>query len=90
MRGFSGGFKFRRRRPWETSTVGPVDSTRIEVDTPPRSPQCETELEETETFFGNFRGPVLRCRFVVKNEMSYHREAVRVEKLAGVLVEEER
>jgi hypothetical protein len=68
--------------PWETLTLAEARSARVDVETPPRCPKCDTALEETETFFGNFRWSCLRCGFFTKNNMSYYREALRAEKLA--------
>ena len=68
--------------PWEALTLSEARSARVDIDTPPRCPKCDTELEETETFFGSYRWTCLRCGFATKNEMSFYREAVRAEKLA--------
>lgn len=68
--------------PWDGLTISEARSSRVDIDTPPHCPKCDTELEETETFFGNCRWTCLRCGFTSKNEMSFYHEAVRAEKLA--------
>ena len=68
--------------PWDEFSFQQAQSSRIDIGTPPHCPNCDTELEETETFFGRFRWTCLRCGFSTKNEMGYYHEAVRAEKLA--------
>jgi ribosomal protein S27AE len=65
--------------PWEELTLARAQASRVDIETPPRCPKCDTELEEHETFFGNYRWLCLRCGFSAKNEMSYYHEAVRAE-----------
>jgi hypothetical protein len=69
-------------RPWEGLSREEARSARVNVEIPPRCPKCDTELEEAETFFGNYRWSCLRCGFARKNSMSYYRESIRAEKLA--------
>lgn len=69
--------------PWDGGlTFSEAHSSRVDIDTPPHCPKCDTELEETETFFGNYRWTCLRCGFTSKNEMSFYHEAARAEKIA--------
>lgn len=68
--------------PWKGLTPAEARCAAVDVETPPHCPKCDTEVEETETFFGNFRWSCLRCGFVTKNNMSYYKEVIRAEKLA--------
>ena len=68
--------------PLRNIGVEKVRNPRVDVETPPRCPKCETELEQTETFFGRYRWTCLRCGFSKKNSISFYHEAVRVQKLA--------
>lgn len=55
---------------------------KIDVETPPRCPNCETELEELESFWGGYIWKCVRCGFRKRSRDSFYREAERVEKLA--------
>jgi hypothetical protein len=68
--------------PWQRFRWEEAKAERVDVETPPHCPQCDTELEETEMFLGNFRWTCVRCNFAKKNNMSFYHEAVRAEKLA--------
>jgi hypothetical protein len=68
--------------PWKSFSMREARSSRVDIETPPHCPKCDTELEETETFFGGHRWTCLRCGFSIKNEISFYREAIRAEKLA--------
>lgn len=59
-----------------------INPDKIEVGTPPRCPKCDTEIEETETFWRKKKWACLRCGFKTKNDMSYCHEAVRAKKIA--------
>lgn len=68
--------------PWRDFALARARSERIDVETPPHCPKCDTKLEETETLFGSYRWSCLRCAFMQKNDMSFYHEAVRARKLA--------
>ena len=68
--------------PWEDLTPARARASRVDIETPPRCPKCDTELEEQETFVGKYRWTCLRCGFSTKNDMSYYHESVRAETLA--------
>ncbi len=68
--------------PWDTLTKSKAQSSRVDIELPPHCPKCDTELEETETFFGNNLWKCIRCGFSCKNKLSFYREALRAEKLA--------
>lgn len=70
--------------PWEGLTIETARTERVDVETPPHCPKCDTEIEEHETFFGNYRWICVRCGFSQTNKMSFYHEAVRAEKLAQV------
>lgn len=55
---------------------------RVRLAHEPYCPKCETELEETKTFFGKYRWSCMNCGFAIKNNMNAYREAIRAEKLA--------
>lgn len=65
-------------------------SGRIEIDTPPRCLECDAELEEAERFFGGYRWSCIRCPFSVKNDLSFHHEAIRAESHARSEIEHPR
>jgi len=68
--------------PWETLTKLEARRSRVDIETPPHCQKCDTELEESETFFGRYKWTCIRCGFSSKNESNFYREAVRAEKLA--------
>lgn len=68
--------------PWEGLSHREAKAARVDVETPPHCPKCDTELEQTETFFGNYRWSCLRCDFSTKNKLSYFHESMRAEKIA--------
>ena len=68
--------------PWEVLSLSTAREKNVSIETPPRCPKCDTELEEAETFFGNYRWTCVRCDYSTKNNMSYYHESVRAEKLA--------
>lgn len=75
--------------PWRQLAFETAKSERVDVETPPHCPQCDTELEEQETFFGKYRWICVRCGFVKKNDISFYYEAVRAERLAQVELEKQ-
>ena len=68
--------------PWQGLTPAEAHASRVDIKTPPFCPKCETELEQNELFFGNYRWSCVRCSFSIKSKVSYYREAVRAEKIA--------
>lgn len=68
--------------PWDGIVASGMQSSRVRLAPEPYCPKCETELEETQTFFGKYRWSCLNCDFATKNNMSAYREAIRAEKLA--------
>lgn len=65
--------------PWKSFDPSSISQSSIEVETPPRCPKCETELEQSHSFWGGY---AWRCDFQKKNRDSYYREAERAEKVA--------
>jgi hypothetical protein len=63
----------------DPADVQPED---LDVQTPPRCPKCETEIEQVARFWGGYYWGCVRCGFRRKNRDSYFREMERVEKLA--------
>lgn len=65
-----------------------LDIERVEVDTPPLCPKCETELEEVDRYFGGYFWTCDRCGRRTKSKESYFREAERAERISKSLVRE--
>lgn len=63
--------------------------TRIRIRTNPRCPDCETELEESKSFWGGYVWNCPGCNFKKKNKRSYYRVGDSVEKIAQRWVEKE-
>lgn len=61
------------------SDIEPED---IEVKTPPRCPQCKTELEEKRKFWGGYKWECVSCGFTKRNSESWYIEKDRAEKIA--------
>jgi len=68
--------------PFSSRKVSDVSPSSIEVAIPPRCPDCETELEQSRSFWGGYVWRCVACGFKRKNPDSYYREAERVEKIA--------
>jgi len=68
--------------PWESFNPLRVSPSSIEVETPPRCPECETELEESQRFWGGYIWKCVGCGFLKKNRDSYYKESKRAEKIA--------
>jgi len=69
-------------RPWETFDPSSISQSGVEVETPPRCPKCETELEQSHSFWGGYIWRCVRCGFQKRSRDSYYREAERAEKIA--------
>jgi ribosomal protein L37AE/L43A len=54
----------------------------LDIDTPPRCPKCETEIEQTRSFWGGYVWKCVKCGFQKRNRESYYREGERAEKIA--------
>ena len=65
--------------PWESSMNYP---SSIDVETPPRCPKCETEIEQSRGFWGGYIWKCVRCDFQKRNRDSYYKEKKRVKKIA--------
>jgi hypothetical protein len=66
-----------------------TDAFRVTVGMPPYCPKCDTELEETGTFFGRYRWTCVRCGFSCKNARRFVYESDRAERLAQSYWEKE-
>jgi hypothetical protein len=71
--------------PWQGLRKEDVHPSQFSIGVPPHCLKCDTEIEQTETFFGRFHWSCVRCGFLRKNSISYYREAMRAEKLAKSL-----
>ena len=77
-----------RNAPWEVPEIDFTPS-RIKIRTPPRCPQCGTELEQTRSFWGGYVWSCVGCGFKKRSRDSYYRVEERVERLAKREVERE-
>lgn len=68
--------------PGESFNPLKITPSSIEVEIPPRCPKCETELEQSHSFWGGYIWRCVRCGFQKRNRDSYYREKDRVEKIA--------
>ena len=68
--------------PWDRFDPQAVSSGRITVQSPPRCPKCDTELEQHARFFGGYRWSCIRCGFHVKARQSFYLEEDRAKRLA--------
>jgi hypothetical protein len=59
-----------------------VDPSRLNIQTPPKCPECKTGLEEVRAFFGGHLWTCIRCGFRKKNKDSYYKEADRALRIA--------
>lgn len=64
-----------------------ISSAWIEVDTPPRCPNCEAELEQSLGFFGGYVWKCIVCGFKKRNRNSYYIEVERAKRIAKLLWE---
>lgn len=67
----------------------PEETKDVSVKIHPLCPKCETEIEETKTFFGSYLWTCINCGYKTKNDISYVNESVRAENLAKSRVEKE-
>jgi len=68
--------------PLESFDPSSISQSSIEVETPPRCPKCETELEQSHNFWGGYIWRCVSCGFQRRNKDSYYQEAERAEKIA--------
>lgn len=68
--------------PWESFDHLSISPSDIEVETPPRCPTCETEIEQSHSFWGGYIWRCAGCNFQKRKRDSYYREQGRVEKIA--------
>jgi len=62
--------------PWS------YNSSRIEVKTPPRCPNCETELDESHSFWSGHIWRCFGCDFKKRSKYSFYDEKKRAAKIA--------
>jgi len=55
--------------------------SEIEIELPPRCPKCETEIEQSKSFWGGYMWKCFGCGFKKRNLVSYFQEAERAEKI---------
>jgi len=65
-----------------------IDLSTIEAEVPPKCPECQTEIEESRSFWGGYLWRCVNCRFKKRNRDSYFRTQARVEKIARRRFEE--
>ncbi len=68
--------------PWYELDPKPITAYDLDLQTPPRCPKCETEIEQTKSFWGGYIWKCVKCGFQKRNSESYYREAERAEKIA--------
>jgi len=68
--------------PWKHFGHVDISPSSIEVETPPRCPKCETELEQLHSFWGGYIWKCVGCGFQKRNQDSYYKVAKRAEKIA--------
>ena len=68
--------------PWYELDPKPITPDDLDIDTPPRCPKCETEIEQTHSFWGGYIWKCVKCGFKKRNSESYYREEERVKKIA--------
>ena len=68
--------------PWYELDLKPINPYDLDINTPPRCPKCETEIEQTKSFWGGYVWKCVKCGFNKRNRESYYREGERVKKIA--------
>jgi len=68
--------------PWESFNLSMISPSNIEMETPPRCPKCETELEQSHSFWGGYIWRCVGCGFQKRSRDSYYKEGERAEKIA--------
>jgi len=68
--------------PWYELNPEPITPHDLDIDTPPRCPKCETELEQAQSFWGGYVWKCVKCGFQKRNRESYYKEEERAKKIA--------
>lgn len=68
--------------PWESFNPSRVPPSSIEIEIPPRCLKCETELEQSHSFWGGYIWRCVGCGFQKRKRDSYYQEGERAEKIA--------
>jgi len=68
--------------PWHELDPEPISAYDLDLQTPPRCPKCETEIEQTQSFWGGYIWKCVKCGFHKRNRESYYREEERAKKIA--------
>jgi ribosomal protein L37AE/L43A len=81
-----GGLRWRlqvpQQPPWQQFDPAAVGIRTIQIDIPPRCPNCGTELEERPRFWGGYLWSCVKCTFVLKRPNNFRNESERVLKIA--------
>ena len=73
----------RAPKPSELDLEPPeITASDLELETPPRCPKCETEIEQSRSFWGGYVWKCVKCGFHKRNSDSYYREEERARKIA--------
>lgn len=73
----------RAPKPSELDLEPPeITASDLDLETPPRCPKCETEIEQSRSFWGGYIWKCARCGFHKHNRDSYYREEERARKIA--------
>ena len=68
--------------PWDEFDPLAISPSYIEIATPPRCPNCGTEIEESRNFWGKYIWLCVNCKWKVKHSKSYFYESTRAKKIA--------
>lgn len=68
--------------PWYELNPEPITPHDLDIDTPPRCPKCETEIEQAQSFWGGYVWKCVKCGFQKRNRESYYKEEERAKKIA--------
>ena len=86
------GLKWRiiapRAGPYDRSDLD-TSPNRLRIRMPPRCPKCETEIEQSQSFWGGYVWKCVACGFKKKSRDSFNTVKERVEKIAQRLAEKE-
>lgn len=66
---------------WDIEPQG-ISPSDIELEIPPRCPKCQTEIEQSRSFWGGYTWKCPKCGFRKRNSDSYYREEERARKIA--------
>lgn len=72
---------WRIRSP-KSDIHGNYSRSSIDVEIPPRCPNCETEIEQSNSFWGGYIWKCVMCDFKKRNRESCQMEGGRVKKIA--------